>query len=275
MKKQKNLKANSHSSKPGVFHIVIPSFNQGEFIGETLDSILSQSGVEKKIYVIDGGSTDGTVDLLKKYSEQIFWLSEKDRGQTDAINKGMGLVLKDADLKSDFFAYLNSDDYYLPGAFEAVTSQFVGNPDQSWLVGDCRIVDENGVEIQHKIRAYKNFWRSFLSKSLLTVLNPIAQPAVFMRLRAIKDVGEFDQNLRYTMDYEYWLRLWQKFGAPINTDRELASFRIHGSSKGSTSFEDQFAEQLAVARRFSRSQVLLALQVLHNRLITSVYKLLK
>lgn len=265
--------------KPPKFHIVVPSFNQAEFIGQTLDSILSQDGVDVRVYVFDGGSTDGTVELLKTYGKKIFWVSEKDRGQTDAINKGVKLILSsdgvEADLERDFFAYLNSDDYYLPGALGIVTGEFAGSPQKSWLVGDCLIVDENGVEIQHKIRAYKNFWRSFLSKSLLTVLNPIPQPAVFMRLQALKAAGEFDANLRYTMDYEYWTRLWRKFGEPINSDRELAGFRIHGSSKGSTSFEDQFAEQLIVAKKLSRNRVLLTLQILHNRLITSVYKLLK
>jgi glycosyltransferase involved in cell wall biosynthesis len=273
MKKQKKQSL----SKLPVFHIVIPSFNQGGFIAETLDSTLVQggSGFEVRVYVMDGGSTDGTDGVLKKYGKRIFWVSEKDRGQTDAINKGLRFVLKDADLENDIFAYLNSDDYYLDGAFEVAAREFANNPDKSWLVGDCRIVEEKGNEIQPKVRGYKNFWRSFLSKNLLLILNPIAQPAVFMKLKAVKAAGEFDQNLRYTMDYEYWLRMWEMFGAPINIDKELSAFRIHGSSKGSTSFESQFAEQLAVAKKYSQNQALLALQVLHNKLITTVYKLIK
>jgi glycosyltransferase involved in cell wall biosynthesis len=265
------------ASKLPKFHIVVPSFNQGQFIGQTLDSILDQPGFDINVYVFDGGSTDGTVDLLKTFGKKIFWVSAKDEGQTDAINKGLRKILSsgDIDLENDIFAYINSDDYYFKYVFAAVALEFQNNPDENWLVGECAIVNADGNPFQKRVQDYKKFWRRFLSWNLLLILNPIPQPATFIRLKAVKATGEFSQNLRYTMDYEYWLRLWKKFGAPMQVDQVLSAFRIHGQSKGTTSFDKQFAEQLVVAKNMSQNPVSLILQKVHNKLITTVYKFLK
>jgi len=104
-----------------LFSIIIPSFNQGHFIAQTIDSILNQSYKNVEILVIDGGSTDNTLDVLKSYNSRIFWLSEKDGGQTHAINKGLDLA------KGEIIAYLNSDDYYLESTLEKVANGFNSN----------------------------------------------------------------------------------------------------------------------------------------------------
>lgn len=277
-------KSISNNSSPAVFkmpkfHIVVPSFNQGEFIGQTIDSLLSQSDAEVKIYVFDGCSTDETIKILKSYGKRIFWVSQKDEGQTDAINQGIKKILssRDINLEQDFFAYLNSDDFYKPNILADVRDEFAKHPKQHWLVGGCTIINDQGKEIQKSIRLYKATWLKLmkLCPNLLFILNPITQPTTFVRLKAVKAVGEFNPSLRYTMDYEYWLRLSEKFGLPINLSKTVGGFRIHAQSKGSLSFKEQFEEQLAVAGRFTDNRLLLIAQKLHNNLITAVYKLLK
>lgn len=262
------------------FFIVTPSFNQRNFLQQTIDSVLSQRPKGKVIYwVFDGGSTDGSKELLKKYDKKIYWISKKDKGQTAAINKGvkqLELWLKKNNKNPDevVFAYLNSDDYYLPKAFLLVEKFFSRSP-HKWLVGDCEIVDELGTEIQKPIRIYKQFWRFWLSKQLLSVLNPIPQPGVFIRASEILKIGFFDERLDYVMDYDYWFRLFESAGLPIRLSSPLAAFRIHKTSKGGTQFKKQFTEQYKVAKRYAENQVILGLHWFHNLLTIISYQILK
>lgn len=262
------------------FFIVTPSYNQQQFLKQTIESVLSQQGDFKVFYwVFDGGSTDGSQKLLKSFGNKLHWQSKKDKGQAAAINKGirqLKLWLK-ANHKNPnevVFAYLNSDDYYLPGTFQFVQKLF-GRTNQSWLVGDCVIVNENGAEIQSMVRRYKQFWRFWLSKSLLGVLNPIPQPGVFIKASEILKIGLFDESLRYVMDYDYWFRLLANSGRPLITSRALATFRIHSLSKGGSQFTKQFAEQLQVAKKYTRSPILLMLHWFHNALINFMYQIMK
>lgn len=260
------------------FCIVTPSYNQAQFLKETIDSVLSQKGNFSTNYIVmDGGSSDGSVEILRSYGEKLEWVSEKDAGQSDALNKGIRHFEKNMFNTTDdcIFAYLNSDDYYLPTALAQVEQAFALNPDKEWLVGDARIVNTIGMEIQQPVRWYKSFWRKLYSTSLLHVLNPIPQPAVFIRAQALRKTGLFDQSLQYVMDYDYWQRLQAQFGNPFVLNKALAAFRIHGDSKGGTAFEKQFTQELAVAKKYSQSSVLLLLHKLHNELILAVYRLIK
>lgn len=287
------------------FAIVTPSYNQAQFIKQTIDSVLSQACKQIKIHyiVMDGKSTDETVNILQSYKDAFAWVSEKDNGQTDAINKGVSsfqrelstsaakvhldprvhedTAEKNSQPKADqqsvedvIFAYINSDDYYLPGAFERVAREFIDHPESSWLVGDAVIVDATGRQIQRPIRLYKQLFRLFPSWVWL-ILNPIPQPATFIRWSALERVGDFTTDLRYTMDYEYWLRMRQSVGDPHMVRQPLAAFRIHGESKGGSQFIKQFAEGYAVAKRFTHNPLLLAFHKLHNALILFVYGRIK
>jgi glycosyltransferase involved in cell wall biosynthesis len=149
--------------------IITPSFNQGAFIEETIQSVLSQEYPNLEYMIVDGGSTDDTLDILHKYQDQLTWISEPDRGQVDAINKGLKLA------SGEVLAYLNSDDLYLPGALRKVGAYFAEHPQAEWLTGYCRNVDGEGQPIRGLIRAYKNFWLSRPSYRVLLVLNYIAQ----------------------------------------------------------------------------------------------------
>ncbi len=261
------------------FLVVTPSYNQANFISQTIDSVLSQSGSDIKYVVMDGKSNDDTVKKLRTYGKKIVWRSTKDKGQTDAINKGIRhfqsvkLPLKMAD--STYFAYINSDDYYLPGAFSVVDQEFSRHPDKQWLVGDCQIINESNQPIQAAIRLYKSGLRKLNLNWVLKMGNPIPQPAVFIRWSAVQQVGLFNSELRYVMDYEYWLRLLQTVGPPLLVNKPLAAFRIHGASKGGSQFVAQFDEELKVAHRFFPNSAWLFWHSVHNELIKFVYRILK
>ena len=126
--------------------VVIPSYNMAEFIEETIQSILNQNFSPIECIVIDGGSNDGTVDILNKYDSKIIWSSEKDSGQSDAINKGLQRA------SGDILAYLNADDTYEEGCFQKVARFFDQNHTVKWAYGKCRITNEDGREIRRPIR---------------------------------------------------------------------------------------------------------------------------
>src|SRR5438128_2672833 len=130
--------------------IVTPSYNQARFIERTIRSVLDQDHRDVEYIVVDGGSTDGTAGILERYSDRIVWTSERDRGQSDAINKGLHRAT------GEIVAFLNSDDTYEPGALSAVVAFFSANPEARWVYGKCRIIDENDVEIRRPITWYKN-----------------------------------------------------------------------------------------------------------------------
>lgn len=245
--------------------IITPSLNQGDFIGQTIDSVLDQSYPDLEYIVIDGGSTDNTLEVLKKYSGRISWVSEKDRGQSNAINKGLWMA------SGEIVAYLNSDDIYLPGALRAVGEFFASNPEAAWLTGRCRIIDHCGAEIRRGIALYKNFWLLINSYQILLILDFISQPATFWRRVVIDEIGGFDEELEYAMDYDYSLRVGKKFKLLV-LHKYLASYRIHHSSKAGGSAHAQFDVDLQIAQRYSSSKLLQNLHNLHNFLIISTYR---
>lgn len=260
------------------FCIVTPSYNQAQFLEHTIESVLYQKGdFTIELFVADGGSTDGSLKILKKYFKYIKFISEKDGGQTDAINKGITYFSKQHNFnpKDAIFAYINSDDFYMPNAFSQVVAALKQHPELDWVVGDAVIVDEDGLETQKPIRVYKRFWRKLFSAFTLGVMNPIPQPSTFIRWTALQDVGSFNKQLRYVMDYEYWLRLLASGRKPLFISSALSSFRIHGASKGGSQFNKQFAEELQVACQYVSNFLVIALHTFHNRIIVIMYGILK
>lgn len=244
--------------------IVTPSFNQGQFIEQTIRSVLDQDYPNMEYWVIDGGSTDGTLDILHRYENRLRWISEPDTGQANAINKGLRLASGEA------LAYLNSDDLYLPGALHRVGEYFAAHPEVSWLTGRCRTIDARQRETRRLITHYKNFWLGLGSYRVLQVLNYISQPATFWRRQAFEETGLLDESLHYTMDYDYWLRLGQRWRLHV-LPQELAVFRLHESSKSGMTASKQFEEQYRVAQRMHSPAWLLSLHKLHNDLSIGVY----
>jgi len=221
--------------------VITPSFNQARFIERTLESVHRQRGpFELEHIVIDGGSTDGTVDILRRWDGRVRWVSEQDEGQADALNKGLAMA------GGDVIGWLNSDDLYEEGALSAVAEVLADQPDTQWLYGQVRIVDEQDREIRHWITRYKNLKMRRWSLGRLLRENWISQMGVFWRASAGREVGPFRKDLHYCMDYDYWLRLGRRWPGRF-VDRYLAAFRWYAASKSGAGYSRQFAEQYAVA----------------------------
>ena len=250
--------------------IVTPSFNQGQFLPRTARSVLSQQGgFSLRWIVIDGGSTDGSVDFLRSVDDpRLFWISEKDRGQCHAINKGMGLAEG-----ADVLAWLNSDDVYEEGALATVAEAFAADPTAAWLVGRCRIIDEMDREIRPAVTRYKaRILRRYTYRRLLRQ-NLISQPAAFWRASLWRDNGgRVDETLHWCMDYDLWLRFGRACD-PLILSSVLSSFRMHKSSKSGQVTRRQFDEQYAVARRYlGRDRLSALIHRLHVEKIVWAYR---
>jgi glycosyltransferase involved in cell wall biosynthesis len=231
--------------------IVTPSFNQAGFLARTLDSVLAQRGdFELDYLVVDGASTDGSVDILRRRGPALRWLSEADRGQSEAVNKGLRLV------RGDVLAWVNSDDAYEPGAVSAAVEAIRAGA--RWCFGQCRIVDEDDREIRRGISRYKNRLASGYSLGRLYAGNFIAQPAVFFRRDLLEEVGPLDESLHLAMDYDLWLR-FAEVAEPRFLPRDLARFRWHGRSKTSGRYAASAWEAFTVARRRAAGRHPLAL----------------
>lgn len=224
--------------------IVTPSYNQAHFIERTIDSILNQKYPNLEYIVMDGKSSDGTVEILKKYKNKITWKSEKDSGQSEAINKGLKMAT------GEIVAFLNSDDTYEPGALHKVARFFHENPDKKWVYGKCTIINENDVEIRRPITWYKNMLLKKFSYSKLLSENFISQPATFWKRELHKEVGYFDENDHWCMDYEFWLRIGKKHRAGV-INQYLANFRYHTDSKSGKEDKTKFQDELRLARKYS------------------------
>jgi len=216
------LKRRAHAkprqkAKPLV-SIVMPTRNHGHFIRESIDSVLSQSYPNVELIVMDGASTDDTVEILKSYGERIRWISEPDNGQADAINKGMGKV------SGDILAYLNSDDILLPGALEKVVDYFNEHPECDMVYGDADYIDKDGYVTGQYVTAEFSFDRLMHDCC-------VCQPAAFWRRRAAERTGAFNAELQTAMDYEYWLRLAADGSIIHYTRQKLAQSRLHEDAK--------------------------------------------
>jgi glycosyltransferase involved in cell wall biosynthesis len=225
--------------------IVTPSFNSLRYLAEAARSILSQDGpFQLEWVVVDGGSTDGTVHFLESLADpRLRWISEADRGQSNAVNKGREMA------GGDVVGWLNADDVYTPGAVASVAAAFEREHSAQWLVGRCEIIGADGRVIRQRVTRYKDrSLRRYAYRALLRE-NFISQPAVFWRRAFGGRVGPLDESLHYTMDYDLWLRMGR--GAdPLLLDRVLAQFRLHETSKSGRVNRAQFDEQYRVACRY-------------------------
>lgn len=198
--------------------IVIPSFNQVSYLETTLLSVLGQDYPRVETIVMDGGSTDGSADVIRSYEKRLaYWVSEKDAGQADAINKGM------ARARGEIVAWLNSDDYYLPGAVRAALRAFERNPDALLVYGDMLAVDERG----QTINALR--YRQLTLEDLLS-FQIIGQPAVFMRRAAFERAGGLDRSYHFLLDHHLWIRIAAQ-GRILHVPQTWAAARYHAEAK--------------------------------------------
>lgn len=219
--------------------IVTPSYNQGQYLEATIKSVLGQNYPNLEYFIIDGGSIDDSVDIIKKYKNQLaFWTSEPDNGQTSAINKGLNLIT------GDIWAYLCSDDTYNKNVFFDIKKQFIENPDIDVIYGDCNWIDEFGNLIRRKKPS------PYSVKKLLKD-NFLYQPSIFLRKRVLVKYGYFDENLKYAMDYEYWLRI-SKDSKFKYLHIPIANYRLHSSSKTVGQLRAMRKEMIKIKKVYGR-----------------------
>ena len=198
--------------------IVTPSYNQGQFIERTLQSVACQAGAEIEHVVFDGGSTDNTVEVLKNFSPPVRWVSKKDKGQTDAVNQGIRAT------DGEIIGWLNSDDIYYPGAIECVVAYFNAHPEVDLVYGMADHIDLED-------HAFENYPTEPWDFERLKETCFICQPALFFRRRVIEQHGLLDESLNYCMDYEYWLRLGMKGVRFAYLEERLAGSRLYADNK--------------------------------------------
>jgi glycosyltransferase involved in cell wall biosynthesis len=223
--------------------IVTPSYNQARFLEITMRSVLEQDYAHIEYIVVDGGSTDGSRDLLEKYSRRLsWWVSEKDRGQTDAINKGF------ARARGDVLAWLNSDDTYQPGAVREAVDFLQANPQVGLVYGDASYIDENGRVIGRFPAAQTDYRR------LREGYVHIPQQSAFFRANLWRKVGPLDASFYFAMDYDLWVRLARE--APLVYHPRLwANFRLHSDAKTIAADDRCWPEMLRVHYRDGGSRI--------------------
>jgi len=199
--------------------IVTPSFNQVQFLEKTILSVLAQDYPNIEYIIVDGGSTDGSLDVIRKYADKLaWWVSEPDKGQTEAINKGFSRA------RGEIFAWLNSDDTYEAGAIAEVVEFFQKNPQVILVYGDAQYIDAKGRVVGKFPAAQTDL------KRLQRGYVHIPQQAAFFKASAWKAVGPLDPSFYFAMDYDLWVRL-AKLGAIVYHPYVWANFRLHEDAK--------------------------------------------
>jgi glycosyltransferase involved in cell wall biosynthesis len=224
--------------------IITPTYNQAQFIRATLDSVRDQDYPHIEHLVIDGGSTDGTQAILAAYDGAIRWISEPDRGQGDAINKGFRMA------SGDIFAWLNSDDLYVtPHAVRTIVEFFEQNPQIAFVYGDCLALNEH--DENYGIRTHV---KQVNAHDLIHGVDSIVQPAAFWRASLWQACGELDISLRYTLDYEYWMRAALRYEfryVPVL----LAKERLYANAKTFSGDLERIHELESIALRHGGSGI--------------------
>ena len=226
--------------------IITPSFNQAPYLERTLASIHDQQGdFELEHIVFDGASTDGSRDILEGWKDRLWYVSQPDRGQSHALNKGF------AKATGDLVGWLNSDDLYLPGTLDVVASYFRAHPGKDWVTGRCRIIDPYDREIRRAITLYKNLLLAHYGYKKLLVENFISQPSTFFRKSLLNKVGGLDEQNHYSMDYDLWLR-FGRLSEPGIIDAQLGAIRIHPTAKTGSSVDDSLKTATEVSQKYAR-----------------------
>jgi glycosyltransferase involved in cell wall biosynthesis len=217
--------------------VVTPSFNQGAWIAETIDSVLAQDYPHVEYLVMDGGSTDRTLEILRGYGDRVAWQSGPDGGQARALHTAFGRA------RGDILAWLNSDDVYLPGAISAAVAALALHPQAAVIYGNAELIDSHGRSLGRAAQVGPS-----AGGVLLKLGDCIVQPAAFFRRSAYEVVGGLDPALHWTMDYDLWLRL-ERASELRHIEATLARVRIMPTTKTASGAWNRLHEIQVVARR--------------------------
>ena len=229
-----------------LFSIITPSYNSAPYLEQSIQSVLEQQeeqDISLEYIVIDGGSTDGSQEILQRYAQDItHTVIEPDTGPANAINKGLQLAT------GDVLAWLNADDIYYPRALERVRQALERRPDAAFCFGSCPIIDEKGQEIRTGITRFKELFYPVSSRFTYQCINYLSQPALFFRHQAVEQVGLLPEDMVAAWDYEFILRLWHYGDAVQVAGPPLSAFRWHEGSISGQNFQVQFQEEYLAAK---------------------------
>ncbi len=223
--------------------IVTPSFNQGQYIEETILSVINQGYPNLEYIIIDGGSTDDTVAVIKKYEEYIsYWVSEEDEGQADAINKGLQKC------SGEIFNWINSDDYLVEGALYTIAKAFENS---NYMMVAAAVQNFSAAGLQQLFINKDLTIHGMLKEGFDYVYH---QPGVWLRMEAMKKVGLFEKKYHYCFDQEYMLRYLLKFPTVNYVNSTIAFFRMHEQSKTVSSFDRFYWDLVKIYKQFAKKQ---------------------
>jgi hypothetical protein len=235
----------SSASLPKI-SVVTPSFNQGRFLDECIHSVLDQKYPNLEYLIVDGGSTDESAKVIGKYQSHLtWWVSEKDAGQADAINKGFRRCT------GDLVAWINADDFYLPGALNLAAEAYRANPGASFFFGRCLRVGEDSTRKGEYVEAPQLL---FNREAMIYGLNYIAQPSTFINRRKLEKAGYLNPALSWGLDSELWLKL-SNLAPAIAIPHLLAASREHGQTKTSNGSFARIEELRRIAAQFSGAEM--------------------
>lgn len=231
--------------------VITATRNRKEFLPRCLDSVTGQSYADKEHIVIDGGSSDGTRELLAGYAEQhphLKWISESDRGISHAFNKGLALAT------GDVIGVIGDDDFYEPEVFGLIAGEFARHPEAGIVSGHCRVINNDDQAISTERAGFTTrrdlieCWRCWGRGVMLPA------PSSFIRRQVIETVGGFDEADRYAMDYRHWIKITERFPVRI-LDRTVASFRHDAGTTSFSNNRQQWEETLAISKQYWGSKL--------------------
>ena len=222
------------------FSVITPSFNQAAFLEQTIRSVLLQNYPKLEFIIMDGGSTDGSVDIIRRYEPWLaYWVSESDKGQSHAINRGL------ARATGDVLCWLNSDDYFLPNVLTTVGKMLADDSGNFALTGHCLRINGDGSPPVFLRGRYSNrrrlleFWKGY----------EMHQPAIFWRREVLETVGLLDESLHLTMDFDYWTRIARHYDF-VNVDQVLACCNYHEAAKTGDEYAAYYRDLETRARTY-------------------------
>ena len=219
--------------------IITPSYNQGQYLEQTINSVLDQKYPNLEYIIIDGGSTDNSLEIIKNHEKHLkYWISEPDKGQSHAINKGFKKAT------GEIIAWLNSDDVYLPDSLFLIAKLFSENPNIKIVYGDVINFIQNGRSYYYKVKKFKPI--DFLSRI------SIHQPGVFWKSTILDETGLLNEDFHYAMDYDLWVRMFFNYKS-LKINQALAKFRMHEYSKTTNNPPDLYNEKRIILSRFFNS----------------------